>query len=196
MEMMRLQRELLQLLPASTSSLRKEEEEEKTGKGNEQQQQDKEEPITPLLLASVEKMDGAPHLPRWMFGGVLGEEWVAEDPEGVEGGDGGGVVDSAIVSTDPEDGGGGGLGISSCQGSGLVLSTTNVSMELNRAVPSRGQLGSRHNRTAEVGGGVAITPPRFYKVVEPALHHGELCFKTMGSNSKWVPLSVKPSEPC
>ena len=58
-------------------------------------------------------MEAAPHLPRWMSGqckllrellGGLGEEWVAEDMEGVEGGEGGGV-DSDIVLADPEDGG-------------------------------------------------------------------------------------------
>ena len=29
-----------------------------------------------------------------------------------------------------------------------------------------------------------------------ALHQGELCFKTMGSNPNWVLLSGKPSHPC
>ena len=62
----------------------------------------------------MEKMEGALHLPRWMSGqckllkeflGGLREERVAEDVEGVEGGEGGGVVDSDIVLTDPEEGG-------------------------------------------------------------------------------------------
>ena len=37
--------------------------------------------------------------------GGLGEDWVAEDMEGVEGGKGGEGVDSEIVLADPEDGG-------------------------------------------------------------------------------------------
>ena len=115
MEMMRRQGEQLQLLAASTSGLQKEVEEFKSGKGKDKQEQEKEEPIPPITVANVEKMEGAPHLPRWMSGqckllkellGGLGEEWVAEDMEGVQGGEGGGVVDSDIVLTDPEDGGG------------------------------------------------------------------------------------------
>ena len=47
------------------------------------------------------------------------------------------------------------------------------------------------------GGGVAaITQPGFYRGVEVALQQGELCFKTPGSNPKWVSLSGKPSQPC
>ena len=62
----------------------------------------------------MEKMESAPHLPRWMSGqckllkgllGGLGEEWVAEDMEGVEGGAGTDALDFDIVLTDPEDGG-------------------------------------------------------------------------------------------
>ena len=84
----------------------------KSGKAKEKQQEEKEEPIPPLSVATVEKMEGAPHPPRRMLGpckllkellGVLGEEWVAEDMEGVERGEGGGAVDSDIVLTDPED---------------------------------------------------------------------------------------------
>ena len=44
--------------------------------------------------------------------------------------------------------------------------------------------------------GWAITQPRFYRGVEVALHQGELCFKTLESNPKWVLLSGKPSQPC
>ena len=97
MEMMRLQGEQLQLLAASTSGLRKEVQELKSGKGKEKQQEEKEEPISPLSVANVEKMEGAPHLPHWMSGqckllkellGGLGEDWVAKDMEGVEGGGG------------------------------------------------------------------------------------------------------------
>ena len=68
MEMMRLQGEQLQLLAASTSGLRKEVEELKSGKGKEKQHEEKEKPIPPILVANVEKMEGAPHLPRWMSG--------------------------------------------------------------------------------------------------------------------------------
>ena len=73
--------------------------EPKSGKGKEKQQEEKEEPIPPISVANVVKMEAAPHLPRWMSGqckllrdllGGLGEEWVAEDMEGVEGGEGGG----------------------------------------------------------------------------------------------------------
>ena len=69
-------------------------EELKSGKGKEKE---KEEPIPPLLVANVEKMEGALHMPRWMSGqckllkellGGLGKEWVAKDMEGVEGGEG------------------------------------------------------------------------------------------------------------
>ena len=48
----------------------------------------------------------------------------------------------------------------------------------------------------EGGAGVAITQPGFYRGLEVALHHGELCFTTMGSNAQWVPLLGKPSQPC
>ena len=85
----------------------------KSGEGKEKHQEEKEEPIPPLSVANVVKMEGAQHLPRWMSGqckllkellGGLGEESVAEDMEVVEGGDGGGAVDSDIDPTDPEDG--------------------------------------------------------------------------------------------
>ena len=56
MEMMRLQREPLQLLAASTSGLQKEVEELKSGKGRDKQQEEKEEPIPPISVANVEKM--------------------------------------------------------------------------------------------------------------------------------------------
>ena len=46
------------------------------------------------------------------------------------------------------------------------------------------------------GGVAAITQPGFYRGVEVALQQGKLCFKTLGSNPKWVPLSGKPSQPC
>ena len=71
-------------------------------------------------------MENAPHPPGWMSGQCkllkellrgLGEEWLAEDMEGVEGGAGTNILDSDIVLTDPEDGGtpwdkfaGGGMG--------------------------------------------------------------------------------------
>ena len=55
----------------------------------------------------------------------------------------------------------------------------------------------RRPRVGVRGGGVAaITQPGFYRGVEVALHQGELCFKTLGSNPKWVPLFGKPSQPC
>ena len=66
MEMMRLQGEQLQLLAASTSGLRKEAEVLKSGKGKEKHQEEKEEPIPPISVANVAKMEAAPHLPRWM----------------------------------------------------------------------------------------------------------------------------------
>ena len=84
----------------------------KSGKGKEQQCEEKEEAILPLSMAGVEKMESAPHLPRQMLGqckllkellGGLGEEWVAEDMEGVEGGAGNDTLHSDIVNTDPED---------------------------------------------------------------------------------------------
>ena len=112
MVMMLLQGEQLQLLAASTSGLRKEAQELKSGKGKEKQHEEKEEPIPPLSMANVEKMEGAPHMPRWLWGqfkllkellGGVGEEWVAEDMEGVEAGDGGVALDSDVVLTDPED---------------------------------------------------------------------------------------------
>ena len=62
----------------------------------------------------MEKMENAPHLPRWMSGqcklindilGGLGEEWVAEDMEGVVGGAWTDNLDVDIDLTDPEDGG-------------------------------------------------------------------------------------------
>ena len=68
MEMMRLKGEPLQLPPASTSGLRKEVEDLRSGKGQEQQHEEKEETIPLLSLASVEKMQSAPHLPGWMVG--------------------------------------------------------------------------------------------------------------------------------
>ena len=114
MEIMRLQGEQLQLLAASMSGVGKEVEELKSGKGKQKQRKEKEVAIPPLSAANVEKMEGAPHLPWSMSGqckllkellGGLGEEWVAEDMEGVKGGDGGGAVDSNIVQTGPEDGG-------------------------------------------------------------------------------------------
>ena len=43
-------------------------EELKSGKGKEKQQEEKEEPIPPISVANVEKMEAAPHLPRWMSG--------------------------------------------------------------------------------------------------------------------------------
>ena len=46
------------------------------------------------------------------------------------------------------------------------------------------------------GGVAAITQLEFYRGAEVALHQGELCFKTLGSNPKWVPLSGNPSKPC
>ena len=69
-------------------------EELKSGKGKEKQLEEKEEPIPPISVANVAKMEAAPHLPRWMSGqckllrellGGLGEEWVAEDMEGGRG---------------------------------------------------------------------------------------------------------------
>ena len=70
-------------------------------------------------------------------------------------------------------------------------------MEPNGVVLRRGGAGSRHNpRAGARGGGIAITQPGFYRGVEVALHQGELCFNTLGSNPKWVPLSGKPSQPC
>ena len=55
----------------------------------------------------------------------------------------------------------------------------------------------RRPRVGVRGGGVAaITQPGFYQGVEVALQQGELCFQTLGSNPKWVPLSWKPSQPC
>ena len=112
MEMMRLQAEQLQILAASTSSLRKEVEHLKSGKGKEPQPEEKEEAIPPLSVARVEKMENAPHLPRWMARqcrlpkellGVLGEDWLAEDMEGVEGGARTDALDCEIVIVDPED---------------------------------------------------------------------------------------------
>ena len=46
------------------------------------------------------------------------------------------------------------------------------------------------------GGGGGCHVARVLSGVEVALHQGELCFKTLGSNPKWVPLSGKPSQPC
>ena len=40
---------------------------------------------------------------------------------------------------------------------------------------------------------MAISQPGLYREVEVALHQGELCFKTLRSNPKWVPLSGKPN---
>ena len=60
-----------------------------------------------------------------------------------------------------------------------------------------GGQGASSQGGGEGGGGVAaITQPGFYRGVEAALHQGEPCFKTLGSNPKWVPLSGKPSQPC
>ena len=39
---------------------------------------------------------------------------------------------------------------------------------------------------------VAIRRPGFYRGPEVALHQGELCFQSMGSEPKCVPLSGKP----
>ena len=60
-------------------------------------------------------------------------------------------------------------------------------------------MGSRQSPRAGVRWGegvVAITQLGFYRGPEVALYQGELCFKTLGSNPKWVPLSGKPSQPC
>ena len=60
-----------------------------------------------------------------------------------------------------------------------------------------GWAGASSQGGGEGGGGVAaITQPGFYRGVEVALQQGELCFKTLGSNPKWVPLSGKSSQPC
>ena len=65
----------------------------KSGKGKEQQREEKGEAVPPLSVANLEKMESAPHLPRWVLRQCklikellrgLGEEWVAEDMEGVE----------------------------------------------------------------------------------------------------------------
>ena len=42
------------------------------------------------------------------------------------------------------------------------------------------------------GGVAAIMQPAFYRGLEVALYQGELCFKTLGSNLKWVLLSSQP----
>ena len=41
----------------------------------------------------------------------------------------------------------------------------------------------------------AITQPRFHKGVEVALHHGELCFNTPGSNPKWAVGQAQATKP-
>ena len=120
-------------------------EELKSGKGKEKQQEGKEKPIPPLSVANVEKKEGAPHLPRWMSGqckllkellGGLGEEWVAEDMEGIEGGGwgrGGGIrhcPDRSGRRGSPWDKFAWGIWV------GMVR--TNGSMEPNGAVPRRG----------------------------------------------------------
>ena len=42
----------------------------------------------------------------------------------------------------------------------------------------------------------AITQPGLHRRLEVALHQGEFCFETLGSNPKWVLLSGKPDHPC
>ena len=89
---MRLQGEMPHILATSTSGLRKEVEAMKSGKRKEQQCEEKEEAIPPLSMPNVEKMESTPHLP-WCMSvqckllgellGGFGEEWVAEDMEGV-----------------------------------------------------------------------------------------------------------------
>ena len=72
-------------------------------------------------------------------------------------------------------------------------------MAPNGVVLRRGGAGIRRNpRVGERGGGGvgAITQPGFYRVLEVALHQADPCFKTLGSNLKWAPLSGKPSRPC
>ena len=89
-------------------------------------------------------MEAAPHLPRWMSGqckvlrellGGLGEEWVAEDMEGVEGGEGGWGVDSDIVLQMKRMGGQ--LGTSLRGGSRWAWFETNRSMAPNGFVLRR-----------------------------------------------------------
>ena len=61
----------------------------------------------------------------------------------------------------------------------------------------RKRLPVNHRRLG-VGGGEWRPPrnPGSIGGVEVALRQGELCFKTLGSNPKWVPLSGKSSQHC
>ena len=65
-EMMKLQGKQLQLLTAIIRVWPKEVEELNSSKGEDKQQEQKEEPTPLLSVANVERMERAPHLPRWM----------------------------------------------------------------------------------------------------------------------------------
>ena len=97
--------------------------------------------------------------PKGVVGGGLGEERVAEDMEGVEGGEGEWGVDSDMILTDSEDGG------TPWDKFAWVIS---VGM-----VPNQQEHGAKWGGSKKGGGGggvVAITQAGFYRGLEVALH--------------------------
>ena len=206
MEMMRLQGEQLQLLAASTTGLRKEVEELKSSTGKEKEEEEKGEPIPPITAANVARMEAASHLPRGCRGnanscgscwGGWGRSGRTRAWRGWKGGrEGRGWIPTLLCRIQRM---GGHPGTSLPGGSWWAWCATRGSMAPSGGDQRGGAVcrGRRPRVGVRVGGGVAaITQPGFYRGVEVALHQGELCFKTFGSNPKWVPLSGKPSQPC
>ena len=100
--------------------------------------------------------------------------------EGVEGGQGGRVVDSVIVF-DGSRGRGHTMGYVCLEDLG---GHSQRQYGTKWGGSQKGGGGSRKNPNAGARGVVAITQPGFCRGVEVSLHHGELCFKTFGSNPK------------
>ena len=127
-------------------------------------------------------MSGQRKLLKELFG-VLGEGWVAQYMEGVEGSVRNDTLDS------PEDGGTPWDRFVRGVRVGMVRNQREYRAKWggsNKAASS--QLSEAQSGGARVGGVAAITQPGFYRGVVFALHKGECCFKTPGSNPKWVPL--------
>ena len=128
----------------------------------------------------MEKMESAPHWPRWMLGqckllkellGGLGEEWVAEDMEGVEGVAGTDTLDSDIVLLDPEDGGSPWDKFAWGVWVGTVRNRREYGAKWGGSKKTASGQQSEAKGGGERGGGVAaITQSGFYRGVEVALH--------------------------
>ena len=122
---------------------------------------------------------------------------MAEDMEGVEGGAGSDTMDPDIVITGPEDGGTPWDWFAWRVLVGMVWKKRDYGAKWGGSKKDASGQPSEARGWGRGGGGVAaVTQPRFYRGVEAVLDQGELCFKTLGRNHKWVPLSSEPSRPC